>query len=41
MTQDLNTFDDWSKVQDEDWDKLVNMQRMEDNEIDQIFDELF
>lgn len=37
MTKDLNSADDWAKLHDDEWDKLINIQYLQDEEIDSIF----
>merc|ERR1719181_1141693 len=41
MTKEINHQDEWDMLTDEDWDALIQMQRLQDSEIDAIVDELF
>jgi len=39
MTKDLNQWDDWSRLNDDDWNSLIEFQYLEDTDIDSIIDE--
>lgn len=41
MTQDMKHFDDWARLNDDDWNNLVEFQFLEDTEIDRIIDDFF
>lgn len=41
MTQDMKHFDDWARLNDDDWNNLVEFQFLEDTEIDNIIDDFF
>lgn len=41
MTQDMKHFDDWARLNDDDWNNLVEFQFLEDTEIDNIVDDFF
>jgi len=38
MTKNLNSMDDWSQLNNNDWDNLIQMQYLEDEEINEILD---
>ena len=39
MTEDLNHKDDWDRLSNDQWDQLIDLQYLEDEEIEGIFDE--
>ena len=41
MTKGLKEFDDWTRLNDEQWNSLIDFQFLEDEEIDGIIDEWF
>ena len=38
LTKDIKDKDDWANLHDDQWDQLINIQYMEDEEIDSIVD---
>ena len=40
MTKDLKQWDDWARLNDDDWNSLIEFQYLEDTEIDGILDEI-
>lgn len=41
MTKNIQHFDDWARLNDDDWNSLVEFQYLEDTEIDGIIDDFF
>ena len=39
MTEDLRSKDDWDSLSKDQWDQLIDLQYLEDEEIEGIFDE--
>ena len=40
MTKDLKQWDDWARLNDDDWNSLIEFQYLEDTEIDNILDDI-
>lgn len=39
MTKDLKQWDDWDRLNDDDWNNLVEFQYLEDTDIDNIVED--
>ena len=39
MTKDMNQWDDWSRLNDDDWNNLIEFQYLEDTDIDSIVED--
>lgn len=37
LTKEINSIDDWSSLDSNDWDSLIQMQYLQDEEIDELF----
>ena len=39
MTKDMNQWDDWARLNDDDWNNLIEFQYLEDTDIDSIVED--
>lgn len=41
LTKNLNTKEDWANLESNQWDELINMQQLQENQIDSMFEDFF